>query len=90
MTRRTLAQRRQAARHHEGKGAQLPPWTADEIIDAFREYALEHGEAPKCGDLGRHGLPWLRSVQRVFGSLPAAQKAAGLPPRHVGRPRRAA
>ena len=71
--------RRVEAYRHEGIAA-VSAWTHADVIDAFREFERTHGEMPKARHLGHYGLPWMRVVTRLFGSLPAAHTAAAQPP----------
>ena len=71
-------------------------WTRLAVEQAFRDFAAVHGRAPKNDELGRHGLPWSRTIERLyptqvtdgelFGSFRLAVIASGLEDRPVGRP----
>jgi hypothetical protein len=71
-----------------GKQPARDPWTRDEVVARFIEHAERTGEPPRHSDLGKHGLPWSKTVERLFGTLNAALVAAGLPTRPVGAPLR--
>lgn len=62
-------------------------WTYDLVEQSFRDFAIMHGHPPTWEDLGRHGLPWPRTVERLYGTFGAAMKEAGFTPRGPGRPR---
>lgn len=79
------AWRREAGVSEVSPGWTAPgQWTAEEVIDAFRRFAAEHGRAPRTRDRvlaetdGRwpgHGV-----VIGIFGSWTAAVGAAGIHP----------
>jgi hypothetical protein len=73
-----------------GQAARRKAWTRDELVDALRRFAAEHGRPPTRGDLtGIHGsgYPAGSVVERTFGTFTAALVAAGLDLH--GRPRAA-
>jgi hypothetical protein len=61
------------------------PWTVEEALAAFEAFAEKKGYAPRMQDLGTHGLPWPKTVCRLFGTLSEAQRQAGLEPGSQGR-----
>lgn len=62
-------------------------WTQAAVEESLRAFAAEHERPPKWEDLGSEGLPWPRTVERLYGgSFDAAMMAAGFIPRGVGRP----
>ena len=64
-------------------------WTKELVEQSFRRFNAEHGRPPKHGELGKNGLPYSGSVERLYGknAFDTAVAAAGLTPRGVGRPR---
>ena len=64
------------------------PWTREEVVGAFQRFERENGRPPRVDDLGTHGLPWIKTVCRLFGRFNDAQRAAGFAPRGVGQPRK--
>lgn len=64
-------------------------WTRAAVEESFRAFAERHGRPPKHDELGIEGLPYSRTVERLYGgSFDAAIQAAGFTPRGIGRPRR--
>lgn len=62
---------------------QVVEWTVEEAIAAFKAFHKKHNRLPRYDDLrgGVHGLPALKTCQRLFGSWSEALAAAGLKPR---------
>lgn len=54
-------------------------WSAQEILLRFTVFHTKHGRWPVTADLtaGDDSLPSLATVQRTFGTLEAARRAAG-------------
>lgn len=59
-------------------------WTRDKLVARMRELGAELGRAPTAAELNRAG-PTISVWQRVFGSLSAANEAAGFEPRPQGQ-----
>lgn len=65
-----------------------PPESGDELADALRAYAAEHGHSPTFKTWKRDRPPGAPSVKRYLarhGTWRAALIAAGLPPNSTGR-----
>lgn len=59
-----------------------PPWTHDEVLDAIRAWAREHGKAPpkQTWDTTDGTHPSSATVRRMFGTFSEAVRRAGLEP----------
>ncbi len=55
------------------------------LIESLRRWHREHGQTPGSLEMSpKNGLPWHMTYVRVFGSIRAAQIAAGLRPNALG------
>ena len=83
-----------AERCNPCSGAYRTVWTAERVVDAFKAFHQRTGRVPSASDLVREeSLPSLSVIQQRFGTLGAAQEAAGLerrPPGWYERPVRGA
>lgn len=63
-------------------------WTTQLVEQAIRAYVAKHGQPPKHEHLGTEGLPYSRTLERLYGteSFTKATAAAGYTPRGVGQP----
>jgi hypothetical protein len=59
-------------------------WTRSEMIEHLWKLGGRLGRVPGMEDVA----PYQNTAVRLFGSIAAAQRAAGFQPRRVGRPRR--
>jgi hypothetical protein len=61
-------------------GHLVPLFTPEQMLEALRAWASEHGRAPRFHDWGDpgYGRPTSREVTRVFGRWQLAIKQAGL------------
>lgn len=71
-----------------GSGETGLAWTAEDVIEAIRDWHVEHGELPTYRDWQEQdGSRWpnTRTVIRYCGSWAAACRASGFAPRRPGR-----
>lgn len=68
-----------AKRCNSCAGRHRTVWTAERVVEAFKSFHRIEGRVPSARDLRREEyLPSLSALQRIFGTLGAAQEAAGL------------
>ncbi len=64
-------------------------WSAVQAMGAFQRFRDDHGRPPKARECGRrNGLPSMKTISRLFGTLNAAVLEAGMVPQDLGRRKR--
>ena len=58
------------------------PWTREEAVGYLRRLGEDRGRTPTVIDM----YPYVKTFWKLFGSIRAAQIAAGFPPNPPGRP----
>ena len=77
--------RRRKVCSYQCSGKLKTRWNRPMLIDYLQQLAADLGHTPSIGDINLAGPPDHMTYVRNFGSICAAQEAAGLVPNAVGR-----
>lgn len=67
---------------HDGGGRNT--WTRPDIEHAIRDFHQRHGRPPGAADFHPPHLPGIKRIHKEYGTVHAAQDAAGVPRTHRG------